>query len=238
VAALALVAALCFGGVYEHPYALVSFGLCLFVTVTIALEFWKGANAIRAKNEVSLLRAAVELTHRNTRRYGGYIVHMGVVLMFIGFTGAAFNKDRTVQVDPNQDFAIGHYNLRIANVEDGDNDNYEWRRVSVDVRKAGEDLGTMQPEHRFYKSSRQPASEVAIRRRLNEDLYVNFAGMSSDEKKLVIQAYVFPLVSWIWLGYYVLLFGTLVCLVPPKMRLAYARTEVVGIVGKRESVEK
>jgi cytochrome c-type biogenesis protein CcmF len=79
---------------------------------------------------------------------------------------------------------------------------------------------------------------VAIRRRLNEDLYVNFAGMSSDNSKIVIQAYVFPLVSWIWLGYYVLLSGTLICLVPPKVRLSYARTEVVGIVPKRQSVEK
>jgi cytochrome c-type biogenesis protein CcmF len=237
-AAVALVVALGFGGMYEHPYALVSFGLCLFVTVTVALEFWKGANAIRAKNEMSLPRAAIELTHRNTRRYGGYIVHMGVVVMFIGFTGSAFNKDRTVQVMPGQDFTIGNYNLTVTNMQDGDNDNYEWRIVSIGVRKAGEDLGTIRPEHRFYKSSRQPASQVAIRRRLNEDLYVNFAGMSSDDKKLVIQAYVFPLVSWIWLGYYVLLFGTLVCLVPPKIRLAYARTEVVGIVAKRESVEK
>jgi len=238
VAALVLMAALGFGGMYEHPYALVSFGLCLFVTVTIALEFWKGANAIRAKNEIGLARAAVELTHRNTRRYGGYIVHMGVVLMFIGFTGSAFNKDLTVQVKPGEDFGVGHYNLTVTNMEDGDNDNYEWRTVSVAVRKSGEDLGILHPEHRFYKSSRQPASEVAIRRRLNEDLYVNFAGMSSDDSKIVIQAYVFPLVSWIWLGYYVLLFGTLVCLVPPKVRLSYARTEVVGIVPKRQSVEK
>ena len=238
VAAIVLVVALAFGGVYEHPYALVSFGLCLFVTVTIVMEFWKGATAIRAKNQISLLRAAVELTHRNTRRYGGYIVHMGVVLMFIGFTGSAFNKDRTVQVVPGQDFSIGHYNMRVADMQDGDNDNYEWRTVSIAVRKAGEDLETMHPEHRFYKSSKQPASEVAIRRRLDEDLYVNFAGMSSDDSKIVIQAYVFPLVSWIWLGYYVLLAGTLICLVPPKIRLAYARTEVVGIVRRREKVEK
>ncbi len=238
VAAVALVIGLCFAGVYEHPYALVSFGLCLFVTVTIALEFWKGANAIRAKDQVSLVRAAVELTHRNTRRYGGYIVHMGVVLMFIGFTGSAFNQDRTVQVTPGQDFSIGHYNLNITNVQDGDNDNYEWRIVSMAVRKGGEDLGIVRPEHRFYKSSKQPASVVAIRRRLNEDLYVNFAGMSSDESKLVIQAYVFPLVSWIWIGYWVLLSGTLICFIPPKVRLAYARTEVVGIVPKHASVEK
>jgi len=238
IAALVLVIGLCFAGVYEHPYALASFGLCLFVTVTIALEFWKGATAIRAKNDVSLFRAAVELTHRNTRRYGGYIVHMGVVLMFIGFTGSAFNKDSTVQVVPGQDFAIGHYNLRVTDMQDGNNDNYEWRTVSIAVRKAGEELGILHPEHRFYKSSNQPASEVAIRRRLNEDLYVNFAGMSSDDSKIVIQAYVFPLVSWIWLGYYVLLAGTLICLVPPKVRLAYARTQFIGVVRKHVKVEK
>jgi cytochrome c biogenesis factor len=73
-------------------YALISFGFCLFVALTMIAEFWKGARAIRAKNKMNLARAMVELTHRNTRRYGGYLVHMGIVLMFIGFTGAAFNR--------------------------------------------------------------------------------------------------------------------------------------------------
>ena len=68
--------------------------LCLFVACTILGEFYKGARAIRAKNG-RICCAAVELTHRNTRRYGGYLVHMGIVLMFIGFTGKAFNKDTT-----------------------------------------------------------------------------------------------------------------------------------------------
>ena len=72
----------------------------------------------------------------------------------------------------------------------------------------------MEPERRFYKASQQPTSEVAIRRRLNEDLYLNFAGVSTDNQRAVIQAYVFPLVSWIWIGYWVLAIGTLVCLVP------------------------
>ena len=79
-------------GAYEHPYALVSFGLCMFVTATIVIEFWKGASAIRAKSGIGLIPAAMELTHRNTRRYGGYLVHMGIVFMFIGFTGTAFNQ--------------------------------------------------------------------------------------------------------------------------------------------------
>ena len=69
---------------------------------------------------------------------------------------------------------------------------------------------------------------MAIRRRLNEDLYLNFAGMSDDNQRAVIQAYVFPLVSWIWIGILVLIGGTLVCLVPSKVKLQYARTRGGG----------
>jgi cytochrome c-type biogenesis protein CcmF len=97
----------------------------------------------------------------------------------------------------------------------------------------------MQPEKRVYKSSRQPTSEVSIRRRVNEDLYLNFASMSQDAvDKAIIQAYIFPLVSWIWIGFWVVFFGSLVCLVPPKVKLAYPRTQVVGVVGKHAPVEK
>ena len=80
---------------------------------------------------------------------------------------------------------------------------------------------------------------MAIWRRLNEDLYLNFAGSSEGTNKAVIQAYVFPLVSWIWIGFWVLVFGTLVCLVPSKQRLQYARTQVVGVASKKYAeVEK
>ena len=88
----------------------------------------------------------------------------------------------------------------------------------------------------FYKASRQPVGRVAIRRRMNEDLYLNFAQMQDD--KAVIQAYVFPLVCWIWAGGIVLIFGTLIALVPSKIKLKYARTEVVGITKKHVPVEQ
>ena len=122
VAGVALMVALAIFGAYEHPFALVSFGLCMFVTATIATEFWKGASAIHAKNGVGLIPAAIELTHRNTRRYGGYLVHMGIVFMFIGYTGAAFNLDVTKEVAPGGSFQLGHYNVHIANIESGEND--------------------------------------------------------------------------------------------------------------------
>src|ERR1035441_6035555 len=92
IASLVLVGALIAAGM-RHFYALISFGFCLFVALTIIVEFYKGAKSIAAKNDMNFPRAVFELTHRNTRRYGGYLVHMGIVLAFIGFTGHAFNQN-------------------------------------------------------------------------------------------------------------------------------------------------
>lgn len=237
-AGVAVMAALAVLGMWDHPYALVSFGLCMFVATTIVIEFWKGASAINGKTGMGMLPAMVELTHRNTRRYGGYIVHMAMVLMFIGFTGQAFDQKKTVEVGKGDTFKIGSYDLTVVNHQSGENENYEWDRLTVDINKNGKDLGTLDPEKRFYKTSRQPTSEVAIRRRLNDDLYLNYAGPSNDNVRAVIQAYVNPLVSWIWIGWWVLLIGTLICLVPSKVRLQYARTQVVGIGKKHVPVTK
>jgi cytochrome c-type biogenesis protein CcmF len=218
-------------------YALISFALCTFVTVTVVIEFIKGAGAIRSKSGANFFAAMMELTHRNTRRYGGYLVHMGVVLMFIGFTGKAFDRSSTVEVAPGESFQLGHYELSVLGFKEGRNDNYVWEKMEIQATKNGQNIGTLEPERRLYLASQQPTSEIALRRRLNEDLYLNFAGLGSDNKKGVVQAYVFPLVSWIWIGYWVVLFGTIICLVPNKVRLVYPRTEVVGIAGKHAKVE-
>jgi cytochrome c-type biogenesis protein CcmF len=238
IAGLVLMIGLAITGMYEHPFALVSFGMCMFVSATIFSEFWKGASAIKTKSGIGLIPATVELTHRNTRRYGGYMVHMGIVFMFIGYTGAAFNKDVTKEVAPGGTFQLGHYTLRIADMTKGENDNYVWQKMQVEASENGKSLGMMEPERRLYKSSQQPTSEVAIRRRLNEDLYLNFAGVSNDNQRAVIQAYIFPLVTWIWIGFWVLAIGTLVCLIPSKVRLSYARTQVIGVAQKHAPVEK
>jgi cytochrome c-type biogenesis protein CcmF len=235
LAGVAVAAVLAATGV-RSGWALVSFMLCTFVAVTVCIEFFKGASAIQSKSGSNLLVSMVELTHRNTRRYGGYLVHVGVVLMFVGFTGKAFDKDTTVEVAPGETITLGHYQLRVAPVETGQTPNYMWSKLPIAVSKNGEDLGTLTPEHRVYIAQKQPTSEVSIRRRLNEDLYLNYAGMSADGSKAVLQAYVFPLVNWIWIGYWVVLIGTLICLTPSKTKLIWAKTEVVGIA-KHAKVE-
>src|SRR5271169_190147 len=149
IAGVAVMVALGIFGVYEHPFALVSFGMCMFVTATIFSEFLKGAWAIRAKSGIGLIPATIELTHRNTRRYGGYMVHMGIVFMFIGYTGAAFNKDVTKEVTPGGSFELGHYTLKIVNMLKGENNNYVWQKLVVEASRGGTSLGTMEPERRL-----------------------------------------------------------------------------------------
>jgi cytochrome c-type biogenesis protein CcmF len=237
MASLVLVIALFAAGV-RHFYALISFGFCLFVALTILIEFYKGGRAIAAKNEMNLGRAMVELTHRNTRRYGGYLVHMGIVLMFIGFTGHAFNVNEVKEVSAGDTMRVGAYDLKMMDLQEGQTENYQWHRAVMQVSKHGDVLGTLEPEKRFYTASRQGTSEVGIRQRPNEDLYLNFGGMSDDNLRAVIQAYVFPLVSWIWIGGLVLIGGTFICLIPSKVKMQYARTQVVGYTKKHATVEK
>jgi len=159
------------------------------------------------------------------------------VLMFVGFAGAAFNKDHTAEVKIGDSFSLGRYQLLVRELRQGDNPNYAWDHAVIDVSSGGAPLGTLEPERRMYRSSQQSTSEVAIRRRLNEDLYLNFAGMTEDNSKAVIQAYVFPLVSWIWLGFWLLVSGTLICLVPSKTRVKRARTGLKGTAEEYAAVQ-
>jgi cytochrome c-type biogenesis protein CcmF len=169
----------------------------------------------------------IELTHRNTRRYGGYLVHMGMVLMFIGWSGHPFNQTAVGEVNKGDIMRVGAYTLKVADLTQGETADYQWDTAILEVSKNGNSVGILEPTRRFYKIAQQGTAEVALRTRLNEDLYINYAARVGD--KATLQAYVFPLVTWIWVGVVVLIGGTFVCLVPSKVARSYARTEVVGV---------
>ena len=218
-------AALLIGGM-RYPYSIISLSLCFFVAATIVLEFFRGANAINEKMRIGFIPSVVELTHRNTRRYGGYLVHMGIVLMFIGYSGHPFNQTTVGEVDKGSVLKVGAYSLKVLDLTEGDTPNYQWETAILDVSKNGESLGQLEPTRRFYKAAQQATAIVALRSRLNEDLYINYANRTGN--KATLQAYVFPLVDWIWIGVLVLIGGTLVALVPSKVGRTYAKTEVVA----------
>ena len=216
----------------RHFYAIVCFVLCLFVTITIFVEFYRGSRVIQGKQGLALPMAMIELTHRNTRRYGGYLVHMGVVLMCVGFAGAAFNLTQQAELGVGDALQLGKYEFRVTDLKEDNNANNATAIAFIDVYKNGELLATMHPERRFFHASQQGTSEVAIRPRLNEDVYLVYAGTSDDGSKPILQVYINPLVTWIWIGALTLVFGTLVALVPSKVKRIHPKTRIVATARK------
>jgi cytochrome c-type biogenesis protein CcmF len=156
----------------------------------------------------------VHLAHRNTRRYGGYIVHFGVVVIMIGIAGSAFNQDREKELGIGDKMTIGPYTLVCDSNTQDDNPNYSSEWAVINVFKYGQPIGKMFPERRFYKASQQTATMVANRSTMKEDLYIVYEGVNQDTGHPIIKAHLNPLVMWIWVGVFVVIFGTVIALVP------------------------
>lgn len=198
----------------RHIYALISIGLCSFVTSTIVLEFYKGAVARSKSTQENLFTSVINLTRKNKRRYGGYIIHFGMVLIFVGITGKAFESEAHFEIGVGEEFAIKDYVIKLTEIEEGENKNYFFDKAYIGIFQNGKLIDSLVPERRFYFSSEQPSTEVAIHTALNEDVYTVFSERSEDGTKAGIQLYINPLVSWVWIGSLVLVLGTIVAMFP------------------------
>jgi cytochrome c-type biogenesis protein CcmF len=217
IVALVTGGTMCAMGGFRQPYALMTFFLSVFVLVCIVGEFWKGARTRMRTAKENFALALYNLTMRNTRRYGGYIVHIGIVLLFVGFAGQAFKVDAKGLMQEGDLLTVKNYMLRCDGLVTGDNPNYEYTRALITVTKDGEAFTSMHPEKRFYKASQQPTSYVAIHPTLSEDVYVVLAGLDPDTGKAIIQVFINPLVMWVWIGGFVTLLGTLLAMVPSRV---------------------
>jgi cytochrome c-type biogenesis protein CcmF len=221
------IAAFAFG--WRNFYSLVCLTLAVFVGMTVISEFYRGARVISARSGTNLLSSVGQLTMRNTRRYGGYVVHFGIVLIFIGISGQAFNKDVQKEMHPGSKMQIGPYTLVCQNFDATSNPNYTAERAMVEVFEGKKSLMMLYPERRFYLASQISQTMVALHSSLIRDLYVVYAGRSPQDNNPVIHAYLNPLVKWIWLGGLVLVLGTVLALVPsrqPQIVLQSARESV------------
>src|SRR5579872_3647468 len=124
-------------------YALMAFALSALVVTTVALEFYRGGRVLQGKLGTNLFGAMYWLTRRNTRRYGGYIVHFGVVVIVIGLAGAAFNQDKEQEMGLGDKLQIGHYELVGQKYTEDDIANYESQAAILDVYKDGKFLRTL-----------------------------------------------------------------------------------------------
>jgi cytochrome c-type biogenesis protein CcmF len=204
----------------------VSFATCAFVLTSVGQEFWRGVR-VRMKKGENVGTALTRLVSKGRRRYGGYIVHVGVVFMYIGFTGAAYDVEQESALRPGDTMSIGQHSVR-----------YDQPRMEADPNKrmvftdmtlmdeSGNEDGAVAPAKFIYRTHPQmPTTEVAIRSRLAEDVYVIMSTVDPSTRRGTFRVIIRPLVAWIWLGGIVLLLGAILGMWPTGKELL--REEVV-----------
>ncbi|MGD0096913.1 MAG: cytochrome c-type biogenesis CcmF C-terminal domain-containing protein [Terracidiphilus sp.] len=211
-------------------YAVVSFALAAGVLTAISSEFGRGALVIARQSGRNYLASMVLLVRRNTRRYGGYIIHIAVVIVVIGLAGSAFNRNVESEMALHDKISIGPYTLECVGASQDSNANYNSDFAMLDVYKNGKKQFQMTPEKRVYLASEQPQTMVAIHSIPLWDLYVVYEGTNPDTQQPIIKAFLNPLVGWIWAGVVLIVIGTVVALVPSltpttaSLRMPAART--------------
>lgn len=189
--------------------AIFGLGLSTFVATATVGEFIRGAVAHRGTG--GFFGGLVRVISRNRRRYGGYIVHLGVILIVVGFCGGAMKLSWKGSVDPGQSFSIGDYSVTYRDFERYRTPERMVVITQMDVSKGGSRVATLAPQRNFHLAQQQTQSEVAIRSTLSEDLYLVLTQMD-ESGTAVLQAWVNPLVAWIWIGGGVMTSGMLIIL--------------------------
>ncbi len=195
-------------------YSLVCYSLGALVITAISSEFLRGAAVIQRHTGQSLFASMVQLTRRNSRRYGGYIVHLGIVVMFIGFAGQAFNQNVEKELGVGDAINIGPYKLVSQSFTQDSNANYDTEYSLLDVYRNSKKVTQLAPEKRFYQASQTPQTMVANHSTLAWDLYVVYEGKNPDSGLPIIKVFLNPLVAWIWIGVFIVIAGTVTALTP------------------------
>jgi cytochrome c-type biogenesis protein CcmF len=210
------------------------YGIAAFAAVITLLEFWRGMRARHRSTGASYPRALWTLFGRNRRRYGGYLIHIGVIMMAIGVIGTQF-----FQVETQRNLAVGEF-LTITSPLTGEYrltyeglqslpapDDVSRMGATLAVSRSGREIGELHPTHDFFIPQQQPMTIPAMRYSPIEDLYVIVAGWEDGGATATFKAYVNPLVNWLWIGGFVFIIGTAVAAWPDPAedrRLALAST--------------
>jgi cytochrome c-type biogenesis protein CcmF len=199
--------------------ALLGYWLCAFVVSVTLYEFWRGASARHRKSGESLPLALWKLVGRNRRRYGGYTIHLGVVLMAIGIIGIEIFQTETQGTIPvGGQLSLGQYTIRydsLANWDSADGRNIS--RAVVKVFKNGKEYDELYPRRDYYYESQQPMTIPGVSSSMEDDFYVLLVDWQPiSSQSATFKIYHNPLVNWLWLGGFVFILGTLIAAWPDK----------------------
>ena len=204
-------------GLGSSTAGLTALSLCIFVTVTVCLEFARGTAARRALAGGSVPRALVDLVSRNRRRYGGYVVHLSIVILVVGVTASsAYSTVRESHLRIGQSMVVDGYTLKNTGVFQRPGPNYTFEYVRLAVTRGGSPHGILEPGQRIYDTG-QVGNEVDIRSSIpsGTDLYSILQGVDRDSSGGVsVKVLVNPAVGLVWLAGVVFLLGALITLWP------------------------
>ncbi len=219
-------------------FSLVTFTLAAGVITAIGAEFLRGASVVATQTGKNLLASTVLLVRRNTRRYGGYIVHFGIVVMFIGIAGGAFNQSHEQEMGAGDSMKLGPYTVVCKTYTQDSNKNFDTEYALLDVFKGGKKITQLAPERRFYQASQTPSTMVALHSTLASDLYVIYEGRNPETDRPIIKVFLNPLMNWIWIGVLIVVAGTFLALVPNLARTParVAVTEPVLVAAGAQNV--
>ncbi|MGZ4481679.1 MAG: heme lyase CcmF/NrfE family subunit, partial [Gaiellales bacterium] len=215
LSALAGAAVLALLGLGSSPAGLTALSLCIFVTITIGLEFARGASARRAIAGGSWPRALVDLIGRNRRRYGGYVVHLAIVLLVVGITASgAYSHVTETTLAPGQSMRLDGYTLRYVGLSQSRDSNSTTTSARLQVLRGGSVVGTLTPGRRFFPIEQRVTNEVDIRTSPTnlDDLYTILEAVNGS--KVTLKVLVNPMVSLIWLAGLVFLIGSAITIWP------------------------
>ncbi len=201
-------------------YVIFSFSFSVFALTAIFVEYIKSA-LVRAKTSGENLFVSLHsLIRTNGRRYGGLMVHMGLVLLFIGITAStAFKTEKEGKLHMGETMTVGQYELKFNNLKEEEiNPEKTIVYANVEVLKNGKIAGTVKPEVEFFTTWEQPSRNVSLKTTPMMDLYVTLITWSPDGKSVTLQASINPLIQWIWLGGTIMVLGVLVAVLPKRKR--------------------
>lgn len=214
----------------QKPFVGLSIGALSFVFITILSEYIRGITIRKRNTGENYPLALTRLVSRNKQRYGGYVVHLGIILIAIGIIGStAFQINREVSMNKGESIAIGRYVLTYEESFSKIDPEKEILGSILTINRNGNDIGTMIPSTEFYnKFQGQPSSKIAISTTLLDDLYIFQASRPKDDQ-VTLSIFVNPLVMWIWIGGATLIFGILIAAWPEKriMWTSFTRTEKI-----------
>jgi cytochrome c-type biogenesis protein CcmF len=214
---------------------LICFGLCGFVLASIAQEFYRGASIRKRNTGQGLTSSVLGMILRGKRRYGGYLVHLGIMLMFFGWAGSAYQIEKTAKLGPGQTTKIGDYTVRFDKLAHEEDRQKEMVTGELTALVGGKEYDRPRPAKWFFHNHEsEPTTEVAIKRAPTEDLYITLGNYDLAEGTATLKLVVNPKVNFIWFGFMLLALATGIVLVPDSVleRMTVGATATAGAAAR------